>query len=182
MEMAKSAGAVAILFVVKSAKGCSFLLQQLEKRGCACSIAASCPEAGRLCEGRNFDLVLCIGQMEGINALTASFYGSSTTLFRCYPVEDSCWWMPAVWRGKECMTTPALRPSEFALILDELVDEIQSGRTPAREISLTSGDGHHRPEPHARWMELSCESPAGDRYPVLPRRTGHNGQEGPGPI
>ena len=138
MKSAMSAVAVGVLLVGESAKGCSFLLEHLEKHGCECRMATSSPEAARLSAEGAFDLVLCTGQMEGINALIASFIGSPTTLFRSYPAEDSCWWLPVVWRGEECRSTPALRPSEFAVILDRVVDEIKSGKTPVGQIHLTS--------------------------------------------
>lgn len=125
--------AVRVLLVGKSAKGCSLLLEHLENDGCECRMATSSPEAARLSAEHSFDLVLCTGPMEGINALIASLIGSPTTLFRCYPVEDNCWWLSAVRRGEDCMSAPALRPSEFAVVLDRLVDEIKSGKRPFGE-------------------------------------------------
>jgi hypothetical protein len=124
---AMSTKLVRVLLVGESAKGFSSLLQRLEKRGCECYVATSNLEATRLSVRHLFDLVLCTDRMEGINALIASLIGSPTTLFSCYPVEDSCWWLPAVRHGEKCLGTPALRPSEFANVLDRMVDEIKSG-------------------------------------------------------
>jgi len=182
MESAMNALAVEVLFVSKSAKGCSFLLEQLEKQGCDCHMATSCPEATRLSAGRAFDLVLSIGQMEGIDALIASFHGSSTTLFRCYPVEESCWWLPVVWRGKECTSTPALRPSEFAVVLDRLMDEMKSGKTPVRETNPASDGGNDTSIAQTPRVKQTCESPVGGLYDYVLRRTVLNGQEDSGQI
>ncbi len=119
---------VSVLVVGESAKGFSFLLQRLEKRGCECHVATSSSEAAGLSIGYVFDLVLCTDPVEGINALIASLIGSPTTLFRCYPVEDNCWWLPAVRHGEKCLGAPALRPAEFGCALEGLVEEIQSGK------------------------------------------------------
>ncbi len=121
-----STRAVRVLLVGEIVEGFSFLLQHLKKRGCECYVATSSLEATRLSSGHAFDLVLCTDRMEGINALIESLIGSSTTLFHFHPVEDSCWWLPAVRHGEKCLGTPALRPSEFANVLDRMVDEIKS--------------------------------------------------------
>jgi hypothetical protein len=130
-----SRGRVSVLLVGESARGFSFLLEHLEKRGCDCFVAASGSEAARLCAGRIFDLVLCTDRIESTSTLIASLIGSRTTLFCSHPVEDSCWWLPAVRAGKKCLGTPALRPSEFANILDKMVDKIKSGEHPPREFA-----------------------------------------------
>jgi hypothetical protein len=133
-----STRAVRVLLVGESVEGFSFLLQHLKKRGCECWVATSNWDATRLSGGHAFDLVLCTNGMSGINALIASLMGSPASLFCSHPVEDSCWWLPAVQHGEKCLGTPALRPSEFANALDRMVNEIKS-----REyLSLSrSGEG-----------------------------------------
>ena len=179
MGYATQPGAVKVLLVGKNAKGCSFLLEHLKKQGCECRMATSCPEAARLAADCHFDLVLCIGKMDRVSELIASFIGSPTTLFRCYPVEESSWWMPAVWQGVECGGVPALRPSEFAAVLGRLVEEISPGKAPAREMKFKNGGGHWFETQASRAMQ-SCESPAGSSYNDLLRRSVSNGQEDPG--
>jgi len=126
---------VSVLVVGESAKGSSFLLQRLEKRGCECHVATSSAEAVRLFAGHGFDLVLCTDWMQGINTLIAALLGSPASLFRCHPVEDSCWWLPTVRHGEKCQGAPALRPAEFGCALEGLVEEIQSGRHLLGEIA-----------------------------------------------
>jgi hypothetical protein len=46
-------------------------------------------------------------------------------------VEDSCLWLPLVNHGEKCPGTPALRPSEFISVLDQIVKEIESQDTAA---------------------------------------------------
>jgi hypothetical protein len=52
--------------------------------------------------------------------LLVALDGLPVSAFLCLAVEDSCFWLPAIDGGKECLGLPALRPSEFASLLDEL--------------------------------------------------------------
>jgi carboxypeptidase family protein len=133
---------VRVLLVGESAKGSPSLQDRLEKRGCECHAAASCSEAAVLSTNHAFDLVLCTGQMERINELVESLIGSPTTLFRCQPVADSCWWLPVVRHGEKCLGVPALRPAEFACILDQITEDIKSGK---RQAKVT--DPSNKPNP-----------------------------------
>jgi hypothetical protein len=53
--------------------------------------------------------------------LLVALAGLPITAFVCLPVENSCFWLPAIDDGKECLGLPALRPSEFASALEEMV-------------------------------------------------------------
>lgn len=119
---------VNVLLVGESAMEFSFLLQRLQKRGCECCVAASSYQATELSGNRLFDLVLCGSRTEGSRTLIASFIGSRTTLFRWHLLEDGCYWVPAVRHGEECVAPTALRPSEFAQVLDRIVEEIKSAK------------------------------------------------------
>jgi hypothetical protein len=135
---------VRVLLVGESAKGSSSLQDRLEKRGCECHASESCLEAILLSAGQAFDLILCTGQMEGINELVESLIGSPTTVFRCYPVEDSCWWLPVVRHGEKCLGAPALRPNEFASALNEIVEEINSGKRQKGKVTDCSNKANLR--------------------------------------
>jgi response regulator RpfG family c-di-GMP phosphodiesterase len=52
--------------------------------------------------------------------LLAALVGLPVTAFLCLPVENSCFWLPAIDGGKDCLGLPALRPSEFASALEEM--------------------------------------------------------------
>jgi len=52
--------------------------------------------------------------------LLEALAGRPVTAFLCLPVENSCLWLPAIDDGKDCLGTPALRPSEFAIALEEM--------------------------------------------------------------
>jgi hypothetical protein len=49
-----------------------------------------------------------------------SLAGFDVTAFLSLPVEDSCFWVPVLDRGRNCLGAPALRPSEFAQAIEEL--------------------------------------------------------------
>jgi CheY-like chemotaxis protein len=46
--------------------------------------------------------------------------------FLCFPVENSCLWLPAIDGGKKCLGLPALRPSEFAKTLEEMAQYLST--------------------------------------------------------
>ena len=45
--------------------------------------------------------------------------GLPVTMFLCLPVETSCFWLPAIDAGRNCLGLPALRPSEFEGALEQ---------------------------------------------------------------
>jgi hypothetical protein len=53
----------------------------------------------------------------------------SITAFLCLPVENSCFWLPAIDDGKECLGERALRPGGFASLLEEMTDDLQDEKT-----------------------------------------------------
>jgi hypothetical protein len=56
------------------------------------------------------------------SSLLVALAGLPVTVFLCLPVENSCFWLPAIDGGTECLgLLPALRPSEFASTLVEMV-------------------------------------------------------------
>ena len=45
--------------------------------------------------------------------IAAELIGSRATIFYTFPVENGCWWLPALLRGEDCHGAPALRRKEF---------------------------------------------------------------------
>jgi len=80
---------------------------------------------------RQFDLVLSLHTSRGTSRLCLAVLlsGSPTTLFYALRVEVGCWWVPLLRLGEECFGAPALRPSEFADALDEVLKEIRANST-----------------------------------------------------
>ena len=102
------------------------LVEWLQSLGCEYHIAASYQEARTLLETHRFDVVLSETDLSDGNAyrLIASVRESPASLFFCLAVQDSYWWLPAVTQGRECLGAPALRPAEFARVLQEILFEL----------------------------------------------------------
>src|ERR1700680_4488096 len=106
----------------------SFLCQKhLERNGCECEFAECDRGAWEMLGQRQFDLVLSLHTSRGTSApsLAVLLRGSQTTLFHVLRLEVGCWWVPILRLGEECFGAPALRPSEFANALDEVLKEIR---------------------------------------------------------
>src|SRR5712692_6737979 len=115
-----------VLLVGKKMSGGSRLAERLQGLRCKYHITASYQEARKLLETRRFDVVLSETDLSNGNAygLISAVTGSPTSLFFCLAVEDCYWWLPAVRQGRECLGAPALRPAEFAKILQETLFEL----------------------------------------------------------
>ena len=115
---------VRVLIACETSLGFSLLSRHLIAHGGECRFATSYSEAARLFSERPFDLVLWSDRIAGTHTLIASLTGSTASLFCCHGVETGCWWLPAVLHGEKCLGAPALRPGEFAKVLDQLMGEL----------------------------------------------------------
>ena len=105
-----------------------FCQKHLERNRCECEFA-KCDRGARYALGqRQFDLVLNLHTSRGTSgtSLADLLRGSQTTLFHALRLEVVCWWVPLLKLGEECLGAPALRPSEFADALDEVLKEIRT--------------------------------------------------------
>jgi hypothetical protein len=118
-----------VLLIGETPQGSSHLAKRLQRRGFECVWALSHEEACLLLRAQGFDLVLSPLRVAGGSAfsLVALLEGSTTTLFYFEPVENGCWWLPALRNGHNCFGSSALLPSEFVPLLDEIIDQICSG-------------------------------------------------------
>jgi DNA-binding NtrC family response regulator len=117
-----------VLLIGETINDSSYLAKRLEERGCHCSFAKSYQESASLLRQGDFDLVLSPARLRDCSgsSLIDQLNGSGATLFYYHAVERGCWWLPALQRGRECFGSPALRPSEFVTVLDELIKELRS--------------------------------------------------------
>jgi hypothetical protein len=111
----------------------SFFLhqKQFERKGCACEFAEFERAVWVILGQRQFDLVLSLHANRGnrSRSLAVLLSGSPTTLFYALRVEVGYWWVPILRLGEECFGARALRPSEFASALDEVLREIRTEAT-----------------------------------------------------
>jgi hypothetical protein len=120
---------VDVLLIGESVGSFSHIVERLEKSGCRCRFANSYEEAQQLLADETFELVLSViaPHANSISSLADRLVGTHASVYYAQPVEDGCWWLPALRLGQRCFGTPALRPSEFAGVLGQLVQEVRTG-------------------------------------------------------
>jgi len=119
-----------VLLVGHSLRGAQALTDRLNRRGFRCHHASDMRAAFDLMIARPINLVLSNTHLPdgtGFDLLMA-LAGLPVSAFLCLPVENSCFWLPAIDAGKECLGMPALRPSEFASTLEKMARHL--GRVP----------------------------------------------------
>ena len=122
---------VAVLLVGSGARSARGLQDHLKRRGCDISFAASCREALQMLHGGQFDLVLSEFTLSDGTAygLMPSLRGTGTTMFFSNAVEAGCWWMNAIYKGKDRSDEPGMHPAEFRTLLDEILLDRVPGKT-----------------------------------------------------
>jgi hypothetical protein len=116
------------LLIAEGLQTPSCLARRLEGQGCWCSFARSYREACSSLGNQDFDLVLSPLRLRGVSLfpLVDLLEGSKVTLFYSHPVEQGCWWLPALRRGQKCLGSAAFRPREFVSVLDEVIVEVRA--------------------------------------------------------
>ena len=119
------------VLLIANPMGMSFLAARLKHWTCEIHFASSCKKAIAFVSNQRFDLVLSEFRLWDGSAypLADLLIGSNTTLVYSYPVENSCWWLPAVKNGKSVWGSSAMRPNEFISFLEDTVREIRSRQT-----------------------------------------------------
>jgi response regulator RpfG family c-di-GMP phosphodiesterase len=115
-----------VLLVGQNFHNAHTLTDRLRRRGFRCHFVSNLREASDLLSSRPVDLVLSNTHLpDGTGfGLVGVLAGLPVTVFLCLPVENSCFWLPAIDVGRECLGSPALRPSEFASALDEMASRL----------------------------------------------------------
>lgn len=118
-----SAESPLILLVGRGFAPGSQFLERLCRNACACTVAHSLDEASTAVRSAHFDVVLSeMGLPDGSAfPLIALLERTPATLFFCVGVHESCWWLPALERGRRTWGQAALRPAEFAVLLAKLL-------------------------------------------------------------
>jgi CheY-like chemotaxis protein len=111
-----------VLLVGESFQAASALSGRLRQWGFHCLFAGDMLAACQLLRSVRVDVVLSdLHLSDGTGfRLLAILAGLPVTVFLCLPVENSCFWLPAIDAGHACLGSPALRPSEFANALEEM--------------------------------------------------------------
>jgi len=122
-----------VLLVGQNFHSAQAFTHRLHRWGFRCHFASNVRAAYDLLTSHPVDLVLSnthLSDGTGVGLLVA-LAGLPVSAFLCLPVENSCYWLPAIDGGKACLGLPALRPSEFASALEEIAgDKASFGWTP----------------------------------------------------
>ncbi len=112
-----------VLLVGQSFQTPNRLTNRMRRWGFRCHFAANIRTARELLGSIRVDVVLSDMHLsDGTgSARLGILAGLAVTAFLCFPLETSCFWLPAVDACKKCLGLPALRPAEFAKALDEMV-------------------------------------------------------------
>jgi hypothetical protein len=118
-----------VLLVGESARSFTHIIQRLERHGCRCRFVDSYEQARELIANESFELILSVipPRANAISSLAERLVGTSASIYYAQLVEDGCWWLPALCQGERCFGAPALRPSEFAGVLDREVERFRAG-------------------------------------------------------
>jgi hypothetical protein len=111
-----------VLLVGQASHGAQVLTDRLHHWGFRCHFAGNMRAASDLLSSRPVALVLSSTNLsDGTGfGILMGLAGLPVTAFLCLPVENSRYWLPAIDAGKACSGLPALRPSEFANVLEEM--------------------------------------------------------------
>jgi hypothetical protein len=111
-----------VLLIGPYLRGAQALTDRLDRWAFRCHFAGNIREASDLLRSQPVNLVLSNTHLPDgtVFGLMVVLTGLPVTAFLCLPVENGCFWLPAIDDGKECLGLPALRPSEFARTLEEM--------------------------------------------------------------
>jgi|SRR5579862_233363 len=112
-----------VLLVGKNLQSAHALTEWLHRRKFRCQFAANVRAASEFLAMHPVDLVLSNTHLpDGTGyRLLMNLGRYPVSAFLCFPVENGCYWLPAIDGGNKCLGMPALRPLEFARALEEMI-------------------------------------------------------------
>src|ERR1700691_6136838 len=101
--------------------GARALPDLLGRYGFRCHFADTMQAALRCLKSRGVDVLLSQMRLpDGSGfSLVATLAGLPVTAFLSVTLEDSCLWLPAIDRGRDCWGKQMLRPADFARALEQ---------------------------------------------------------------
>ena len=99
------------------------LERSLEQFGCELSFASSPRVTFEYVSKRAYALILLDSAVPPVQRrqIISALIGSHTAIFRLFPVENGCWWLPALVSGKDCFGSPGFRTKEFFAELEYIL-------------------------------------------------------------
>jgi hypothetical protein len=116
----------AVLLVGRNGSWGSVVLKSLEKSCCELSFEVPQNVTARFARKSAYDVILLDSTVppEQRKELVAGLAGSQTSIYYTFPVENGCWWLPALRRGQDCLGEPAFRRNEFPLELERILGDL----------------------------------------------------------
>jgi hypothetical protein len=116
-----------VLLVGRNGSWGATVLRSFEKFGSALSYVTPQTATPEYVKNGAFHLILLDSTVSADQRRRLAFElaGSNVSIFYTFPVENGCWWLPALRRGLDCHGAPAFRRNEFPPELERIL-EIQS--------------------------------------------------------
>lgn len=114
-----------VLLVGRSGSWGTLVLKSLEKFASEFSFAAPQNVTPESVRKGGYILILLDSTVspEQRRRLAAELIGSGASIFYTFPVENGCWWLPALRRGQDCHGAPAFRRNEFPVELERILQD-----------------------------------------------------------
>jgi len=115
----------AVLLVGRNGAWGTAVLKSLEKLGSELSYVTPQDVTSEFLRSGSFKLILLDSTVnpDQRKQLTSELSGSGVSIFYTFPVENGCWWVPALLSGKNCHGAPAFRRNEFPLELQRIFQD-----------------------------------------------------------
>jgi hypothetical protein len=112
-----------VLLVGRNGSWGAAVLRSLEKFGSELSFAAPLGLTAACVRNGGFNLILLDSTVspEQRKQMAIELAGSDVSIFYTFPVENGCWWLPALRRGENCHGAPAFRRNEFPAELERIL-------------------------------------------------------------
>lgn len=123
LARAKSLSCPSILLVGRNGSWGSPVLKTLEKLGSVLSFEVPQNILAEQFKRGSYDIILLDSTVMPAQRreLAARLAGTHASIFYTFPVENGCWWLPALRDGQDCHGAPAFRRKEFPLELERMV-------------------------------------------------------------
>jgi hypothetical protein len=114
-----------VLLVGRSGSWGTLVLKSIEKFGGELCFAPPQIVTPEYVRSGAYNLILLDSTVspEHRRQLASELTGSEASIFYTFPVENGCWWLPTLRRGKNCHGAPAFRRNEFPLELERIFQD-----------------------------------------------------------
>lgn len=112
-----------VLLVGRNGSWGTSVLKSLEKFGSELFFVAPQTVTAEYVRRGAYNLILLDSTVppEQRRNLASELIGSEASIFYTFPVENGCWWLPALRRGQDCHGTPAFRRNEFPIEVERIL-------------------------------------------------------------